>query len=184
MSSLALALARDLGRDVTGAEAAIATLATPLRPGDAYAELTAVRALCASFGRGSALLLPDVLHERAGDPAGIALAVAAAAQHVGLAVDIVSDGDVLYLAHPAGPLVIEPGAARLLDGRTLGVDLYWLCAHEAAAAILDRVAERAERTGDLPLATAAHALTLGLPLHDEARRFRLREHRRLLSRLN
>ena len=54
--------------------------------------------------------------------------------------DVVSDGESLYLAHPDAPLVIEPGAARLLDGHTLGVDLLWQCEHETAAAILERVA--------------------------------------------
>lgn len=53
-----------------------------------------------------------------------------------------------------------------------------------AATILDRIAERAERTGDLPLATAARALTLNLPLEDDPRAFRLREHRRLLAHVN
>ena len=65
-------------------------------------------------------------------------------------------------------MVVEP-SGRLLDGRTLGVDLEWRCAHETAATILDRIAGRAERTGDLALATAARALTLTLPLEDDSR---------------
>jgi hypothetical protein len=57
-------------------------------------------------------------------------------------------------------------------------------AHETAATILDRIAGRAERTGDLALATAARALTLTLPLEDDSRDYRIREHARLLARLN
>jgi hypothetical protein len=182
-AELALAVAHDLGCPLDGSDAAITALAGGLRRGDLHAELEAVRALCASFGRGPALLLPDVLRERGGDPAGVALAVAAAAQRAGLAIDVVGHGDTLLLAHPDAPLVVDP-SGRLLDGRTLGVDLEWRCAHETAATILDRIAGRAERTGDLALATAARALTLTLPLEDDSRDYRLREHQRLLSRLN
>ena len=180
---MALAVAYDLGCAIDGSDAVVAELAATLAPGDAYGELEAVRALCETFGRGPALLLPDVLRARAGDPAGVALAVAAAAQRAGLSIDVVGHGDTLLLAHPDTPMVVEP-SGRLLDGRTLGVDLEWRCAHETAATILDRISERAERTGDLALATAARALTLTLPLEDDSRDYRVREHARLLSRLN
>jgi hypothetical protein len=182
-AELALAVAGDLGCDIDGSDAAVAGLASALQPGDAYAELEAVRALCETFGNGPALLLPDVLRSRAGDLAGVALAVAAAAQRAGLAIDVVGHDDTLLLAHPDATLVVEP-SGRLLDGRTLGVDLEWRCAHETAATILDRIAARAERTGDLALATAARALTLTLPLEDDSRDYRVRDHARLLSRLN
>ncbi|HWK28288.1 MAG TPA: hypothetical protein VNS09_17120 [Solirubrobacter sp.] len=204
-AELGLAVAHDLGCAVDGTDAALASLAAGLAPGDAFAELEAVRALCATFGTGPALLLPDVLRARAGDPAAVTLAVAAAAQRAGLALDVVAPraepqpddafalragaepaapaGDALYLAHPDATLIVDP-AGRLLDGRTLGVDLEWRCAHETAATILDRISARAERTGDLPLATAARALTLTLPLEHGSRDVRVREHARLLARLN
>jgi hypothetical protein len=177
-ASLALAVARDLGCDIDGSDVVLASLAGSLRRGGAYSELESVRELCAAFGNGPALLLPDVLRSRAGDPAGIALAVAAAAQRAGLAIDVVGHDDTLLLAHPDATLVVEP-SGRLLDGRTLGVDLEWRCAHETAATILDRIAARAERTGDLALATAARALTLTLPLQDNSRDYRVRDHARL-----
>ena len=182
-AELALSIAHDLGCTIDGSDAAIAALASGLAPADAFGELEAVRDLCESFGRGPALLLPDVLRERAGDPAAIALAVATAAQRAGLAIDVVGHEDTLLLAHPDATMVVEP-SGRLLDGRTLGVDLEWRCAHETAATILDRIAGRAERTGDLALATAARAVTLTLPLEDDSRDYRVREHARLLSRLN
>ena len=182
-AELALSLARELGCSLEGSDLALAELAESLNPGDAYTELEAVRALCATFGPGPALLLPDVLRTHSGDPAGVALAVAAAAQRAGLAIDVVAPRNVkgpgpLLLAHPDATLVVE-ASGRMLDGRTLGVDLEWRCAHETAATILDRIAERAERTGDLALAIAARALTL--PLEGD---YREREHARLLSRLN
>lgn len=124
-------------------------LGSELAPADAHTELESVRAFCATFTPGQSLLLPDVLRERSGDPAGIALASASAAQPAGLAIDVVGDGENRYLAHPDTPLVIEPGSARILDGRTLGVDLLWRCAHETSATILDRITGRAERTDDL-----------------------------------
>jgi hypothetical protein len=186
-AELALSVARELGCSLEGTELALHTLASELAAGDAFAELESVRALCESFGRGPALLLPDVLRARAGDPAGVALAVAAAAQRAGLSIDIVAANikgpGPFMLAHPDATLVVEP-SGRLLDGRTLGVDLEWRCAHETTATILDRISGRAERTGDLALATAARALSLTLPLEDDARDHRLREHARLLARLN
>ena len=182
-AELALSVASDLGCALDGTDAALGGLASELAPGDPFDELEAVRALCGTFGRGPALLLPDVLRSRAGDPAGVALAVAAAAQRAGLRIDVVGHEDTLLLAHPDTPLVVEAGG-RLLDGRALGVDLQWRCAHETAATILDRISGRAERTGDLALATAARALTLTLPLEDDSRDHRVREHARLLSRLN
>jgi hypothetical protein len=189
-AELALSIARELGCSLEGSDLALAELAWSLTPGDAYSELEAVRALCETFGRGPAHLLPHVLRERAGDPSAVALAVAAAAQRAGLAIDvlapraaIVKGSDPFMLGHPDSTFVVEP-SGRLLDGRTLGVDLEWRCAHETAATILDRISGRAERTGDLALATAARALSLTLPLEDESREHRLREHARLLARLN
>ena len=71
--------------------------------------------------------------------------------------------------------------AGVFHGRELGVDLEWRCAHETAAIVLDRIAARAERTGDLTLALGARALIGALPLEEP---YRVDEHRRLQSRLN
>ena len=109
---------------------------------------------------------------------------AAAAQRARLAIDVVGFGDRLLLAHPGATLVVDPAGGEIFDGRELGVDLLWRCAHETVATVLDRVAERAERVGDLALAMAARAVTLTLPLEDDSRSYRVNEHRRLLSRLN
>ena len=182
-AALALAVARDLGCDIDGSDAAVASLAGTLRRGDAYTQLESVRELCATFGNGPAA--PSArrpAHPRR-RPRGCRAGRRRGAQRAGLAIDVVGHDDTLLLAHPDATLVVEP-SGRLLDGRTLGVDLQWRCAHETAATILDRIAARAERTGDLALATAARALTLTLPLQDDSRDYRVRDHARLLSRLN
>ena len=155
-----------------------------MRRGGARVELGSVSRLCAQFAHGDALLLPDVLAARAGAPSGVALVAAAAAQRARLAVEVVGVADRLYLAHPGATLVVDPASGEILDGHELGVDLLWRCAHEVVATVLDRVAERAERTGDLALAMAARAVTLTLPLEDDSRAYRVDEHRRLLARLN
>ena len=71
-------------------------------------------------------------------------------------------------------MVVVPGAARLIDGHTLSVDLFWQCSceHDSGGDRPARVLERAERAGDLTLAPAARALSGS------------RHHQRLLSRLN
>jgi len=183
-TELALAIARDLGRDTDGAEHQLDLLAIALRRGGARVELRSISRLCSGFADGGALLLPDVLSAQAGHPSGVALVAAAAAQRAGLGVEVVGYGDELLLAHPGATLVVDPAGGRIFDGRELGVDLAWRCAHETAATVLDRTAERAELLGDLALAMAARALTLTLPLEDDSRAHRAGEHRRLLARLN
>ena len=183
-AELALSVARELGCETEGAEFALDSLAIGLRRGGARVELNSVSGLCTRFAHGDALLLPDVLAARAGAPSGVALLAVAAAQRARLAVEVVAAGEQLYLAHPGSTLIVDPAGGELLDGRELGVDLLWRCAHEVAATVLDRIAERAERTGDLTLAMAARAVTLTLPLEDASRADRVDEHRRLLARLN
>jgi hypothetical protein len=107
--------------------------------------------------------------------------VSCATQHAELALSV---ADRLYLAHPGATLVVDPAGGEILDGHELGVDLLWRCAHEVVAIVLDRVAERAERTGEEASAMAARAVTLTLPLEDDSRAYRVDEHRRLLARLN
>ncbi len=126
------------------------------RPGAAAAddpatELHALGRLLALRVRPRAtatLLLPDVLAAGCGHPAGVAVAAAGIAARAGLPVGLVGDGRRLYLAHEEldGPFVVDPAAPdRLLDARRLGCDLHWRCAHESALAVLEHVAERAER---------------------------------------
>ena len=185
---LALALAEELGCDTAGAPEAVRRLAAELpRDAEPQAALEALSGLALRRlrGRGDALLLPDVLRRGGGDPAGVAVALAIAAQAAGYATGLIGGGGLLLVAHHVSEesLVVDP-ARGLVDARTLGAELNWRCAHESAAEILERVSERAERHGDLAMATAARALALQLPLADASRAVAVRSHRRLLSRLN
>jgi hypothetical protein len=70
------------------------------------------------------------------------------------------------VAHPAldEPLLVDvAGRARIVDagGRTAGVG--WQCSHQVAARILNRIGERAERTGNLAWSLRAAELRLQLP---------------------
>lgn len=191
-AALSLLLARELGRpDGLWVTARFAALARRLPPSDDPAtELHGLGRLLAAHlpPRGSGpLLLPDALAAGHAHPATVAVAGAGIGQAAGIPVGIVGNGRRLYLAHEEldGPFVVDPGhPAGLIDARRLGRDLNWRCAHETAHAVLEHVAERAERELDLPTAMATAALRLMLPLDDEARARAEAEHVRLLARLN
>ncbi len=184
--AMALALARDLG--LGGARERLGAIAAALPRGlSPIAELGALAELLGgplATRPDGPLLLPEVLRG-GGHPAGAAVAAAAAAARAGYGADLVGHARRLYLAHPrAGALIVDPAQARLVDARELGVELCWRCAHESAALVLDRVILRAERGGDITTGLAGAALRLALPLDDATRARYVREHRRMLSRLN
>jgi len=177
-----LAVADRLSRPPASMSAARARLAVlarrlPAPTGDAAADLGAVAALLRdhlpSSGHGLPLLLPDALRAGRAHPLAAAAAALAAAHRAGFAVDAVGHGDRVWLAHGNGasPLVVDPGAPEApLDGRLLGVDLHWRCAHELAALTLSRIAGRAERAGDLDLALRVVRERMELPVeHAEVR---------------
>jgi hypothetical protein len=189
---LALGLAAELGCPEGDARARLRALARSLpaaASGAPREDLEAIRRLVIALApaAGGPLLLPRAL-AGGGHPAVVAVAAAAAAARAGLDVEVVGDaGGRLYLAHGAldVPLVVDPWAPReLIDGRTLEVDLYWRCAHETAACLLERVVVREVNRGDLATALAASALRLALPFDDEARQAVAAEHTALLARLN
>jgi len=186
--ALGFALARDLGQPASPeARERLRAIARELPRG--LAPVARLGALAELLGGPLAhpdgpLLLPQVL-DGGGHPAGAAVAAAAAAARAGYGADLVGHGRRLYLAHPdAGALIVDPARAALVDARELGVELRWRCAHESAALVLERVIERAERDGDLSTGLAGAALRLALPIDDTTRARYVREHRRLLSRLN
>jgi hypothetical protein len=191
-AALALLLARELGRpDGMWVCGRLAALARRLPPRDDPAmELHGLGRLLATrlpARPGAPLLLPDALAAGAGHPVAVAVAGAGIARAAGLPVGIVGHGRRLYLAHEEldGPFVVDPRRpGALIDARDLRCDLHWRCAHETAHAVLEHVAERAERELDLPTALAGAALQLMLPLDDEGRAAAAAEHGRLLARLN
>jgi hypothetical protein len=189
---LAFGLAAELGCPAGAAPARLGELAAAMpRGADPHAELEALRAVAAELrpSPGGALLLPLVLAGGGGHPAAIAVAVAAVAARAGIRAEPIGAPDGrLFVAHVADldpPLVIDPAAPeRLIDGRSLAVDLSWRCAHETALSLLDEIVARAMRPNDLSTALAASALRLALPLDGPGRDRVAEAHAKLLARLN
>lgn len=137
--------------------------------------------------RPAPVLLSQVLVRGGGDADSLAILGAMIASRAGLDVDVVSDGDRLYLAHKrlGPPYVVDIARPEpLFDGRSLGVDLSWQCGHETAFATLRRVGHSAAKTGDLATELAALALLLLLPLSPNSRDAYEAHHKHLLARLN
>ena len=191
-AALSLLLARELARpDGLWVTARLEALARRLPQTDDPA--TELHALGRSLAEhlppraGGPLLLPDAIAAGRAHPVAVAIAGAGIARAARIPVGIVGHGRRLYLAHEQldGPFIVDPRRpARLLDARSLGCELMWRCAHETAHAVLEHVAERAERELDLPTAMASAALRLMLPLDDDARAGAEAEHVRLLAQLN
>ncbi|MDP2711098.1 MAG: hypothetical protein Q8O56_07750 [Solirubrobacteraceae bacterium] len=158
---------------------------------DPLDDLVAVAALMRSELRprpDGGLLLPDVLRAGVGHPAAIVVAAAAAARARGMLVAVVGHGPRTWLAHerPCEPFIVDPiEPDGLVDGRTLGVDLHWRCAHDLALGTLDLIVARGERAGDLCGALAAARLRCELATaHGRAVDDAVHELRRLRARLN
>jgi hypothetical protein len=157
---------------VSAARSRLAMLARrlPAPTGDPLTELAAVGSLLREHlppgGPGAPLLLPDALRAGRAHPLAAAAAGVAAGRRAGMEIELVGAGDGVWLAHAAGsPLVVDPGAPTApFDGHALGVDLHWRCAHELAALTLDRIAARAERSGDLDLALRVVRARTTLPV--------------------
>jgi hypothetical protein len=189
---MAFALGDELGMQAPdGAERRLEQLAAAI--GASLDPLGELEQLCRVV-RGSYVvksngspLLSQVLLRGGGQSDGLAVLAAAVAARARIDVDLVSDGDRLFLAHRAlgAPTIADVAREEpLFDGRTLGTDLTWQCGHESAFAVLRQVARRADQTGDLATELASLALLLELPLTDDARQSYLAHHRHLLARLN
>ncbi len=158
---------------MSAARARLALLAQRLpAPASPAADLAAVAALLrVRVATPGPLLLPDALRAGRAHPLAAAAAGVAVARRAGMAVDLVGHGDRVWLAHTEGDctLVVDPGApVAPFDGRVLGVDPRWRCAHELAALTLGAVAARARRTGDLDLALRVVRARMAPPVEDEA----------------
>lgn len=133
------------------------------------------------------LLLHRVLERRSGHALPLAIAAVEAGRRAGIPLGIVGKGREQYLAHAA---LADPHVADLarrgplvdLSGREETVG--WQCAHQLAALLLNRIAERAERIGHLTWAIRAAELRLALPVGPEARERWERDLERVRSRLN
>jgi hypothetical protein len=115
--------------------------------------------------------IQDVLLDRVvlagfGHPLAVAVAVVEAARRAGIALGIVAGNAGCFVGHPElpEPLLIDTAAGgRLVDAGGRTEDVGWQCSHQVAARILNRIGERAERTGNLAWSLRAAELRLQLP---------------------
>lgn len=197
-AGLALALAAEF--DAVGPHTGFAeldALAAALAPARAHvpreqlqacAELIASRFAVAEGGASlEDLLLHRVLEACRGHRLPIAIAVVAAARGAGIPLGVIGGRGELYLAHAALPeaLAIDPRTPdRLVDLAARLDGLAWCCAHELAGLTLDRIAERAEQTGQLTWGLRAAQLRLALPVDPQVRERMERELARVRAQLN
>jgi hypothetical protein len=101
-----------------------------------------------------------------GHPLALAVACVEAARRTGITLGIVAGGTGCFVAHPVldEPLLVDlAGGARVVDAGGRTGDVGWQCSHQVAARILNRIGERAARTGNVAWALRAAELRLQLP---------------------
>lgn len=133
------------------------------------------------------LLLPRVLRRGGGHALTLTIAAVEAGRRAGIPLGVVGRGREQYLAHAglADPHVADLGApGELVDLGGREQEVGWQCAHQVAALLLNRIAERAERVGHLTWALRAAELRLALPAGPDTRERMERELERLRARLN
>ena len=133
------------------------------------------------------LLLHRVLQRNAGNSLPLTIAAVEAGRRVGIPLGVVGRGREQYLAHAAlaDPHLADlsaPGDLVDLGGREQEVG--WQCAHQLAALLLNRIAERSERIGHLTWAVQAAELRLALPVGAQTRERMERDLQRVRARLN
>jgi len=174
-AALALSLAWELGdldgdraeRDLTSLSAAILPEAEtqPAAQLAALGEAVTNLALCARLDGGPQELLLDKALERGhAHPLLIAIVLQETGRRAGLPIGIVAGERGHFLAHQrlTEPRVLDPQTGRLTDADTLGT-LRWHCGHQLAAALLDLLQPRYERSGDLARALQVAKLRTTLP---------------------
>lgn len=134
------------------------------------------------------LLLHRVLRRNTGHALPLTAVAVEAGRRVGIPLGIVGRGREQYLAHAAfaDPHVADMARPRdgLVDLAGREQELGWQCAHQLAALLLNRIAERAERIGNVTWALQAAELRLALPVGSEARERMERDLQRVRARLN
>jgi hypothetical protein len=196
-AELALALAAEFRRPLAGADAALEDLARALRPardepaGEQLAgcgELLAARLRCTplSWSGIDDLLLDRVVVGRSGHPLALAVACVEAARRAGIELGIVAGGTGCFIAHPRldEPLLLDVTRGRVVEAGGRVSDAGWQCAHRVAARILNRIGERAQRTGNVAWALRAAELRLALPFARPVRDELLHALAHLRARMN
>jgi hypothetical protein len=114
----------------------------------------------------SDLLLDRVVKDGSGHPLALAVVCVEAARRAGIALGVVAGGAGCFVAHPllGEPLLVDVArGGRVVEGSGRTDDIGWQCSHQVAARILNRIGERAERTGNVAWALRAAELRLALP---------------------
>jgi hypothetical protein len=176
-ADLALALAAEFQSPLEAADAALDDLARPMmsaRSDGPIAQLGAcgdviAERLEASDLRWSGihdLLLDRVVVDGCGHPLALAVACVEAGRRAGIELGIVAGQTGCFVAHRelAEPLLIDVAAhGRIVDAGGRTEEVGWQCSPQTAARILNRIGERAERTGNIAWALRAAELRLQLP---------------------
>jgi hypothetical protein len=176
-AGLALALAAEFQPPVDGADAALDDLARPMlaaRDEEPAGQLAVCGEVIgdrleASDLRWSGihdLLLDRVVVAGFGHPLALAVACVEAGRRAGVGLGIVAGQTGCFVAHRelAEPLLVDVAdGGRVIDAGGRTEDVGWQCSHQTAARILNRIGERAERTGNLAWALRAAELRLQLP---------------------
>jgi hypothetical protein len=170
-------LAAEFGAPERRAPAALDALAAPLTavredaPADqlaACADLVAGRFDSSDLEWAGIqdLLLDRVVVTGFGHPLALAVACVEAARRAGITLGIVAGGPGCFVAHPSmdEPLLVDlAGRAGVVEASGRSAEVGWQCSHQVAARILNRIGERAERTGNLAWSLRAAELRLQLP---------------------
>jgi hypothetical protein len=198
-AELLLAVDAELGEmDPEAADVALDALAWHLMPADPNPreDLARIAGLVAGadgplrVSETGTLRLSEALVGVPAHPFVVACALAEGAARAGVHVGLVGGGDVLLVAHRhlREPLVVDPAQPELgvVDAHdcSRGADLRWRCAHQTSCAVLDEIAEDAQRRGDLTRAIRAAELRLDLPFDDAALARRRDDVARVRARLN
>ena len=191
-AELATSLAWELGdldvdrveRALTALVAATAAELEPTRRGPAaHARRRRHLRHAARRARSGELLIDRVLERGHGHPLVLAIVLAEIGRRAGLPVALVAGEHGHFVAHQrlTEALVLDPATGTLRDANALGT-LTWRCGHQVAAALLDVLQPRFERTGDLTRAVHVAKLRCTLPFEDtQDAELRLKQ---LSSRLN
>jgi hypothetical protein len=176
-ADLAFALAAEFRPPLPGAEGALDDLARgllPARTGPPEEQL----ACCAETVAARLaprdlqwtgihdLLLDRVLKDGSGHPLALAVVCVEAARRAGIGLGVVAGGAGCFVAHPVlgEPLLVDVArGGRVVEATGRTDDIGWQCSHQVAARILNRIGERAERTGNVAWALRAAELRLALP---------------------
>jgi hypothetical protein len=114
----------------------------------------------------SDLLLDRVVKDGSGHPLALAVVCVEAARRAGIGLGVVAGGAGCFVAHPllGEPLLVDLArGGRVVEGSGRTDDIGWQCSHQVAARILNRIGERAEKTGNVAWALRAAELRLALP---------------------